>query len=269
MSQSKFFLFAVLAAAILPIGVPRSVRASEQNDLMSCYGSIQYDSDGPGDDLGRWEMWSGDSHNPHLRPTIAVPGKNGTKDGLFIYTEENAYFIAEPQDRDTQLFGYHFDLRIPDRYPFQCELSSSAQSWDDLKKKIYRKGTHCRLFEEPGTPYKRVSPRAFSGPAPVHPLRSAAALRIFSMPLRFQKEVDRYSKALEDYRAASRTSVGNSLRNLLGWTTRPPLPPSPDSLIRKLEACTRIEDEFVRSNARSAIESLRRIPIPQDCGCGQ
>ncbi|MCC7441856.1 MAG: hypothetical protein IT285_09490 [Bdellovibrionales bacterium] len=247
-----------------------SAGASERADHERCLQSISQLSVGPGDDIGRWEQWAGDAVSPRARATWMVPGRHAGRNGLFVYPEDgDASFFPEPTDHETRTFGFKYELRLPGRYPFRCETQSRAGSWEDVRKKIYRKGTQCWTFNEhaPSGTYRVVRPTPIRPPAdPTAALRTAVSLRISSMSETYRREVRRYRDELESYvRARRRIRMAGTMESIaghFGYSPRLPSPPDSSAWLRALSGCVPTEEETLRTQVRTMRAIIEHQPLP-------
>lgn len=235
---------------VLSLWLALPAAASEQSELMACFESARLMGEGPGVSIGAFERWPSE-----MRATVVVARADKDGEGFWVFTDGAVY--AQPIARKHLGSAYTvvpFELRLADRDPFRC---------------VYRRVPHheatgkveCSLVDRESS-YETFKPKALPRPwERLHPLRSAVLQRIHDVPARLQRQARKYEDDRADYERKQKEppTLFGSLADRLGWQRLPPSKPFRSPARRALAPCLAVEDELVRSAARSALSSLEMI----------
>lgn len=224
--------------------------ASEQGELLACFESARVMGEGPGVSIAAFERWPSE-----MRATVVVTRADKDGEGFWVFTDGAVY--AQPIARKHLGSAYTFvpfELRLPDRDPFRC-VYSRVPAYPEAGK------VECSLLDRESS-YETFKPKALPRPwERLHPLRSAVLQRIHDIPARLQRQAREYEKKAADYERKQKEppTLFGTLADRLGWQRLPPSKPPRGPARRALGPCLSVEDELVRSAARSALASLDMI----------
>ena len=260
-----------LPLALLALTLCAPARAGAPEGLVKCFQSLEGPdedgrpvSEGPGQDLGRWE-WA----PPKLYTAIAVPSKRDGREGFYFYGDDSAEYV-------------HFDTP---RIPKADKTGAYRVVALELRPKGERRGYfHCayRAVDAKGsTPrldcdftnrepkyYEPVVVPLKGADADWRALESAALERIMSVHAVFDRRGARYGESHARWRKRNSEPAPGwaSAAGLVGVDTtwyfgKPPEPPR-DAARKALAPCAAIEGDL-GSAARAELKLLDASILPK------
>lgn len=270
----------VLAVLLVLAAYPAA--ASEQSELMDCFGALVSYSQGFGSSIGRWE-WA----PPVQYPTITVGAERGGVEGIYIYSEDQVYFAdfaKVPRELRTNTLHWFPFLLGPlraGRGVFHCSYEAMAGSEDRKVACDFGEfygdtkpfGHHPEL--KPGEKY--YYPIDFktltADSANRAVLRTAVLSRIMSVTQLYSKKIKKYGEQLEAHkkRLADGPGALTQLTLLAGFTSdtldphaQPPTPPSHASERGALQTCGAMPmNDQLAEAARTELRLLDDYPLPR------
>lgn len=220
--------------------------ASEQSELMDCFRTVRYYSEGPGQELTNYEKEG--------RPVLAIAAPLPDKVRFYLYTGDEPYKV-EFEDKDYYKTPA-MSFAIPEHDTFKCTYRYVVLpgSTADLE---------CKLYDEQ-TRYKPTTVKKLAYESTSRwPLKSAVLQRMMSVPAVFAKKLKDYSERAAYYHKQKTDPQGLAwvATRMMDWPPKP-YPPMRAPYEKVLQGCLKTEDPDVRSGAATSLASLRSLSEP-------
>lgn len=274
-ARMRRLALAWLLAALCP-----PAAATEQGELLGCFEALGPVSAGFGRSIGLWEWPSEIS-----RPTVVVTGQRGGAEGMYVYSEDEAYFVDfsaappwPPYGAALRKFPFQIGPLRPGRGVFHC-LYEAVAGEEQREISCDSGGTLGDSAPPPGAPPLGVGEKYYQPlKAASLPrtsveqaaLRMAVLSRVMSAAYVYSLKAAKYGKALQAHkrRLAEGPGALAALAGLIGvdldWEKLPPSPPDKAPAREALQACAEMSmSEELAGAARAEIRLLDNYPLPR------